>query len=413
LLTIPVRWLAVRYGWVDRPDGRRKRHARVTPSIGGLAIVGGLVAGVALTIALQQASPFGLSLPPVQLWIAAALIVGTGFYDDIRGMNFRTKFGLQLVVAFLLVSSGLRLDLTPISFLGDDPLLHAAFSTPLSMLWIVGLINAINLIDGLDGLAAGVTYIAICCFAIIYGASGDVAFVALSVPVAGAVAGFLILNFRNASIFMGDSGSLFLGFVLAVASLHGGTHSNLALSTAIPILVLGVPVLDTALCVVRRSLTGRSLFSADHDHIHHRMIRRWSPTKVVVYLYGVAILFGGAAIVMSNVSTQAALVVLVLTVVAAILGVYALGYLSALPKVFRTWITQLNAALKRLPVDADVTRSRGSTSSQAIPAPSQAVHAENGQLGMSIDGRPLAETPSGDGERKISVEDVEISVSAP
>ena len=328
LLVPLVRRWAIQQGWVDSPDSDRKLHQRPTPAIGGLAISGGFGAGLAYLVILSSTLPFAVTLPSMALAGGALLMVATGFYDDIQGMSFKAKFALQILVAYLLIHVGYRIDVSGLWFVGDDPYVHALYSIPLTMLWIVGVINAVNLLDGLDGLASGVVLIAFSFLALVFGVQGELGLVVVALAMVGALSGFLIYNFNPASIFMGDSGSLFLGCMLAAFSLEQAAHSNTLLALIIPIVVLGLPIGDTALAIGRRFASGRAICAPDDDHIHHRLTQQWSHKSSVLILYAVALWFGIAALLIALLSTPWAYVVLGLTAGAAVLGLYILGYLE-------------------------------------------------------------------------------------
>lgn len=327
LLTPIVRRMALRSGWVDRPDGLRKLHARTIPAVGGVAIAGGAAVGLAYLHGVQELLPFDLAMPPATLLLGALVMVAAGFYDDTRGLGFKGKFAIQVFAAYTLLYAGYRVDVSGLPFVGDDPYVQALLSIPLTLLWIVGVINAVNLIDGLDGLAAGLVLIAFACLALIFGLNGQPGLVLTALVMGGALVGFLLYNFNPALIFMGDSGSMFLGYMLATYALEGRGHADPAVALLIPIVALGLPLLDTALSIVRRAVEGRALFAPDSDHIHHRLSRIWSHRQAVLILYGAAVLFGGAAVLMSFLPPLQGLVVLALIVSLAAVGLGRLKYL--------------------------------------------------------------------------------------
>ena len=322
--TPAVRRLASRQTWTDRPDGMRKLHAVATPSAGGLAIF----AGVAVGLGVLATAAAWIGLPSFALhpavYLGALAMVAVGAYDDIRGLGFKPKLLVECLVAYLLIHSGFRVDLS--AFVGGDPYAEALYSIPLTMLWIVGVINAVNLIDGVDGLAAGIAAIAFASLAAVFGLAGDLPAVLVAVAVVGALVGFLFYNFNPASIFMGDSGSLFLGYALAIYSLSGDSLADPRLAPLVPVIVLGLPLLDTALSMVRRLAERRAIFAPDADHIHHRMVGRFSTRHAVLALYGVAAFFGAAAVLVSVSSAGLGLAVAVATFGAAVGLVSLLGY---------------------------------------------------------------------------------------
>lgn len=299
LLTPIVRRLAIDHDWVDRPDGHRKLHANVVPAVGGIAIAIGFAVGLAYLHAVRTLLPFEVVFPPSALWAGALVIVASGFYDDTRGLGFKGKLAVQLVVAYALLHAGYRVDVSWMPFVSEDPYSQALLSIPVTLLWIVGVINAVNLLDGLDGLAAGVSLIAFASLGLIFGIHGEIGLVMIALIITGALAGFLLFNFNPASIFMGDSGSLFLGYLLATYTLAGTGHTNPWVALVLPVVVLGLPIVDTALSIARRFIERKAICAPDRDHIHHRLTRTLSHRDAVLVLYAVALSFGAAAIAMS------------------------------------------------------------------------------------------------------------------
>ncbi|MFN3596557.1 MAG: glycosyltransferase family 4 protein [Rubricoccaceae bacterium] len=323
LLATPAfaRW-AVRHGWIDRPDAERKRHARPTPVGGGVAIVAGVLAGMAALAALP-----GIALPfsPAVL-LGGVLIVLTGLRDDARGVGFKSKFLVQIIVAYVLMAGGYRLDPTGLPFVGEDAFQHALIAIPLTLLWIVGVINAVNLTDGADGLAAGTSMIGFAALAAVFTLGGHLGLAACGLVIAAALAAFLRYNTNPASIFMGDTGSLFLGYALAVYGLSARTHADPWLAIAIPALAAGFPILDTALAFLRRAVQRRAICAPDADHIHHRLIRRMSVRRSVGTLYALSGCFGLAAILISVSTPRTGFAVVATMVGAAGMLVHQLGY---------------------------------------------------------------------------------------
>lgn len=299
LLTPVVRRLALDYDWVDHPDGRRKLHANVVPAVGGIAIAVGFAVGLAYLHAVRTLLPFDVLFPPAALWAGGLVIVASGFYDDVRGLGFKGKLAVQVLVAYALLHAGYRIDVTWMPFVSEDPYAQALVSIPMTLLWIVGVINAVNLLDGLDGLAAGVSLIAFASLGLVFGLNGDVGLVMIALIVTGALAGFLLFNFNPASIFMGDSGSLFLGYLLATYTLAGTGHANPWIALVLPAVALGLPLVDTTMSIARRFFERKAICAPDRDHIHHRLMRTLSHRDAVLVLYGVALSFGLAAVFMS------------------------------------------------------------------------------------------------------------------
>lgn len=221
-----------------------------------------------------------------------------GAIDDVRGLAPGWKLLGQFVAAAMPVAAGLRID-----FVGN-PLQGGLVSLgllgyPISVLWIVGFANVINLIDGLDGLAAGVSAIAAASFLVLAVQMNELVAAILAAVLIGSCAGFLRYNFHPASIHMGDSGSMFLGFMLATMALHGVMKSVAAITLVVPLLVIGVPLFDTASAIIRRRRHGRPIQEADNGHIHHRLLNRGfsqRQTVLIIYAWSVALAFGGYSV---------------------------------------------------------------------------------------------------------------------
>jgi UDP-GlcNAc:undecaprenyl-phosphate GlcNAc-1-phosphate transferase len=331
LVLVPyVRLLALKRGWVDRPDGNRKRHARATPNVGGVAIAASVSVGLLLLFLFAERVEFEWTASKVIVMVGALIVLVTGFYDDVYDMGFKQKFAVQIFVAYLLLHAGYRIDVTNILFGVTDSYDQALYSIPFTLIWIVGILNAVNLIDGQDGLAAGVSIVAFASLAVLFSMQGDTHLVALSLMMIGALVGFLVYNFNPASIFMGDSGSLFIGYTLATCTLalEEAPHANPILALLVPIIPLGLPLLDIGMSIVRRLLAGRSPFAPDRDHIHHRLARLIPTPYAVVILYGVALWFGLVAILMTFVNALLGFGVVLINLGLAYGGIRMLGYME-------------------------------------------------------------------------------------
>jgi UDP-GlcNAc:undecaprenyl-phosphate/decaprenyl-phosphate GlcNAc-1-phosphate transferase len=285
LLTTPaIRRLSVRLGWIDRPSDR-KVHPKPTPTAGGIAIFIGLAVGLGLSRVLPFLS--GLhetTSDPDAAVVAGLVILGVGLLDDTRGISPLGKLAGQILGAGLLVLFGVQL--LYFYFPGQGILvLSPDLAVPLTVLWVVAMVNAVNLIDGLDGLAAGMVAIAAVAFFVYMfrtdGGADPSTAALISAVVAGSALGFLPWNFHPAKIFMGDSGAMLLGLMLAVATISGvgrnatpirGDFAALAIPIAVPLLVLAVPFLDVLLAIIRRMRKGLGITHADKQHIHHRLL---------------------------------------------------------------------------------------------------------------------------------------------
>ena len=284
---------ARRWGLLDVPGEVRKIHSQATPTAGGAAIALGVSAGAMVLYGAHEPLLAAHGWP---FWAGALLLVGAGLWDDKYTLNPKSKFTLQIVAACLLLHAGFAVEVS--EFLGGEgtAFSEAVYTLPLTGVWIVGIINAVNLIDGLDGLAAGVVGIAFLACATLFGLQGSTALMVFGIVVAGTLGTFLFYNFMPASIFMGDSGSLFLGYLLAAYTLQGPLHTDPGMALLIPVLLLGLPVLDTGTAIVRRIVSRRSIFAPDKCHVHHRLASRRSEKSAVLLLYAVAAWFGSAAL---------------------------------------------------------------------------------------------------------------------
>ncbi|XXF79120.1 MraY family glycosyltransferase [Myxococcaceae bacterium GXIMD 01537] len=293
-LTLVVRNRAVAWGWLDQASSSRKVHARPVPRLGGIGIVGGFFAPLCALFLVDSGVGANFRSHTVLVWGlfgGGLAIAALGLYDDLHGAGARLKFSVQFAVALALYGLGFRIEVLANPFGAALPL--GLLSLPFTLLWVVGVINALNLIDGLDGLAGGVAFFGVGTNFILALARGDILLSLLMAALAGAILGFLLFNFNPASIFMGDTGSMFLGFVLAAVSIRTSTKSGTAVAMLVPIMALGLPIMDTLLAMVRRSMVGRPLFSADKEHIHHRLMSRMvlSHRSAVLVLYGLCALF--------------------------------------------------------------------------------------------------------------------------
>ena len=335
LLTGLVSEQASRLGLLDDPTQARKVHTRTTPTGGGLAIAAGMAAGLGLLWGLW--GPFSGPVQSLSFWGGAAAMLATGLWDDKYALDAKAKFACQLIAAYLLLHSGTVLPLLGSSAptmdlaAGALPFSEALYIIPLSVIWIVGIINAVNLIDGLDGLATGVLGIAFLSCAALFGVKGEIGLMAIGVVMAGALLGFLPHNFKPASIFMGDSGSLFLGYLLAGYTLQGPLHSDPGIILLILPVLLGVPVLDTGTAIVRRFASARTIFAPDRRHVHHRLTEQGSEQRAVFTLYGVGAWFGSAAVLMGVLPAMWGYLLAGSTAAVAVVWVWRLGCLTPVP----------------------------------------------------------------------------------
>jgi UDP-GlcNAc:undecaprenyl-phosphate/decaprenyl-phosphate GlcNAc-1-phosphate transferase len=298
ILTPLVKKFAFLVGAVDVPNAR-KVHSRIMPRMGGLAIYSSFALVILLFLAFI---PDNLMMAHNRQLIGALLTGGTvivllGALDDKFDLNAKLKFLIQIGAACIVVYGfDIRMDIVNIPFGSAMQPLGEWISVPLTIFWIVGVTNAINLIDGLDGLAAGVSAIAIGTILAmgVFMSNGTV--VLLSVVLLGAIVGFLFFNFHPAKIFMGDSGALFLGFSLAMLSMLGYKQITLV-SFVTPLLIIGVPLSDTFFAIVRRWVHKKPIFTADKGHLHHCLQELgFSHRKTVLIIYSISAFFGACAV---------------------------------------------------------------------------------------------------------------------
>jgi UDP-GlcNAc:undecaprenyl-phosphate GlcNAc-1-phosphate transferase len=232
----------------------------------------------------------------IAILVGGVLITLLGIFDDIYGANAKIKFSAQFAIATGVSLMGFTIPVVDPPFF--NPIHLGFFAWPAAILWIVAITNAVNLIDGLDGLAAGIALVAITPMTIISLVTGNVIMALICCTLTGSLLGFLIFNSHPARIFMGDGGSLFLGYILAIISVHTSTKGGSAVIVLIPLLTLGLPILDTALAIVRRAWYGRPLFSGDKSHIHHKLLEKGLSHRAAVFvLYGIAAAFAALALV--------------------------------------------------------------------------------------------------------------------
>ncbi len=342
-LTPLVARIGVRLQLVDMPSAR-KVHSRPIPRVGGIAIALAFYLSFMAVYLMGSNISAGVIAEPKLFCILAGAYVAflTGLWDDIRHLNFKIKFLLQSVAATTLWLGGVRI--SAFSLPGMGALDLTWISLPLTIFWVLLVINAINLIDGLDGLAAGVSFF-VSTVLLVLTVINQVFVVAVTLAaLAGATLGFLRYNFNPARIFMGDGGSYFLGFMLSALSMMGSIKSQAALSLLIPIIALGLPLMDTLWAPLRRFLLGRKLFSPDREHFHHRLLQLGlNQRHAVLTLYGVTIILGLMAVALVHIRDERAALLLLLVAAAAILGLGKLGYFRTLnAKNFYEWLQDLS-----------------------------------------------------------------------
>ena len=326
VITPVVIRIAEKFCIVDIP-GVRKVHSKPIPRIGGLAIFLSMIGLVIPVLLLPNivGETFRLIQPKiVTLLGAAGFMFLTGLVDDIRGLRVRTKFIAQIGAAYIVYLAGIRIEAIPV--VDQLTLELGQFSCLFTIIWIVGITNAINLSDGLDGLAAGISAIACGVIAVLAVYNGDIVMAVLMLALLGSLTGFLLYNFEPAKIFMGDSGSMFLGFLMASASILSATKTETIVGLALPVLALGIPIFDTVFSMLRRFLERRSLFAPDRNHFHHRLLALGLRQRhVVITAYLVTLLVAGLGMFMLVTRDAQTIVVFMCTLLLLVLAFHVVG----------------------------------------------------------------------------------------
>ena len=312
-----VRRFAFKIGAIDIPKDNRRMHNKPTPRIGGLAIIFGFTVA---TLCFAQ--------PSRQLYgtlAGAAIIAVMGVIDDCKNLPAKLKFVIQIIAALVVVFAGdIKIDVfTNPNFLSDNPywVLPEWLSVTLTVIWIVFITNAVNFIDGLDGLAAGVSAIMSISLVFISIRVGEYSIAILGIALMGSCFGFLPFNFNPAKIFMGDTGSTFLGFMLATLSIQGVFKSYAVISFAVPLLILGLPLFDALFAMIRRILRGQSPMTADRGHLHHRLVDMgFSQKQTVFILYAISGVLGITAVLLAESGVLRALLLVICVLILLLIG---------------------------------------------------------------------------------------------
>ena len=353
--TREVRNMATRRGWVSIPQDGRHVHQVPLPRLGGVAIFLAFSVSLSLWFGLSLINPRLVDgLEPTTLfriYVPACLVFCLGIYDDLRGASPYLKFAVQAIAAAMLFAGGMRIL--------DLPLIFGSYSLPwfvglpLTVVWVVAVTNAFNLIDGLDGLAAGSALFSTLVFFVCALVNHSWLVSLMSLTLAGATLGFLRFNFNPATIFLGDSGSLFIGFMLSALALAGAQKAPTFVAVAIPVVSFGLPILETLLSVVRRLISGRPIFTADREHIHHKLLQMgFSHRQVVIVLYAVSAVFAMLSLFLLWPTGSTVGLVLAVVGTGIWLGVQHLNYLEfgELRRVAQRTIDQRQIVINNLSV---------------------------------------------------------------
>lgn len=297
IVTPLARMLALKVGALDVPKSERKIHKNPMPYFGGIAIYVAIMACMFVFLPHDKTN--------MSIMIGASLLVLVGIVDDMYDMPAKLKLAFQIIAAIIVVMGGVRI------YFITNPFHDAGFSflntlsIPVTIIWIVGVTNTINLIDGLDGLAAGVSGIAALSLLLTAFTKGYDFIIIQCAIVAGASLGFLPHNFNPAKIFMGDTGSMLLGYMLSIVAILGSVKSVAAITLIVPIFAIGIPILDTFFAIMRRLINKKPIMEADKEHLHHQLMKKGLNQKqTVLVLYAISIFLGLTAVFISNVSTD-------------------------------------------------------------------------------------------------------------
>ena len=323
LITPGVILLAAKTGAMDAPDAR-KVHKKPIPRIGGIGIYAAFMVAMLSVLSFVDVTA-EVKTEIIGLMVGGSLIVLVGVIDDYKNLPAKVKLVGQIIAAAVLVIAfDVRIDFITDPF--GDYIYTEWLAVPLTIFWIVGLTNTVNLIDGLDGLAAGVATIAAVTIMMVALQQSIMLVAVLTAALAGAAFGFLYYNFNPARIFMGDSGSMFLGFMLTGISVIGAVKSAATIALIVPILALGLPILDTTFAIVRRYRGGVPIFKPDKGHLHHRLLDLgFAQRQAVLLMYVISALLGLSAVALTEVSNQLAIIIVCVVVVVVLLGAKKIG----------------------------------------------------------------------------------------
>lgn len=324
-----VRKLAIKIGAMDVPKDDRRMHTKPIPRMGGLAIFIGIIVAVIFNIISANIEKTGIFFDEkIFAYLAGAvIIVIMGIIDDRKPIRAIYKLIIQIIAALIPILYGIKIGFIANPFTPETYITLGFLEIPITILWIVGITNAINFIDGLDGLAAGISCISSLSMLFIFMITGQaMEAVFLAGILVGATLGFLPFNFNPAKIFMGDTGSNFLGYSLAVLSILGIAKTYTILSVIAPIIILAVPIFDTGFAIIRRLLKGQSPMQADKGHLHHKLIAAGLSTRQAVFvLYAICVLLGMLAIVLLETSLWKVIVLAIAILLFMYAGIKYMG----------------------------------------------------------------------------------------
>src|SRR5271154_5159242 len=326
ILTPVIRDRIGKFGFLDHPDGVRKKHATAVPRVGGIAIVLAYVGTFAIAFALPFSHAYLLhrALPNIlHLALAGSVIFVTGVLDDRLRLSAWKKLAGIVAAAVLAYAAGIRVDIHILHSLPAWPGLGFA----LTVIWLVGCTNAFNLIDGMDGLAAGVGLVATVTMLIAALTQGNLPLALATMPLAGCLLGFLRYNFNGASVFLGDGGSLLIGFLLGCYGALWSEKSVTLIALTVPLLAFSIPLLDVVLSILRRYLRNKPIFAPDRGHIHHKLLDRgFSPKTSVLIIYGFCSMVAILSLMMSSMQSRFTPLIVIAFCLLAWFGIRHLEY---------------------------------------------------------------------------------------
>ncbi len=349
-LTPAARRLAIRFGAIDAPDGQRKLQKQPVPLWGGVAVYISLLVGLAVVNLGPLGDNPGLQTLSLVLASAAGIVCISGCIDDARDLNPRVKLLLQIISVLPAVVAGYCVDRI---VLFGTPIALGWFGVPLTVFWLVGCINALNLLDGMDGLASAVGLSTAAMLAIIAMAMGHEHVSVVAIILAGALAGFLLYNLPPASIYLGDSGSMVIGLVVGLLSIQGSLKTTATLSMTAPAIVMSIPMLDTLLAILRRKLTGQRFDVPDRGHIHHRLLDRGLTTwQALCVISALCLLTGASATAATLLHSESLAWIFTLCLVVLLVRFRTVGHHEvALAKL--KFASLLNSLVRRLVIGAN------------------------------------------------------------
>ncbi len=319
VLTPYIKQLAFKIGAIDKPDNR-KVHKRIMPRLGGLAIYIAFMVGAISSIEITW--------DIAGVLLGGTLIVIVGVLDDKYQLPAKVKLLGQIAAAAVLVLFDIRIEWLN-NPLGGYFYLDKFISIPVTIFWIISFTNVVNLIDGLDGLAAGVSAIASITVILVAAQMGYFHIAVLTAALAGGILGFIRYNFNPATIFMGDTGSMFIGYMLAAISVLGAVKTATTIALIVPAIALGLPIMDTAFAIMRRYTNGRPIFQPDKGHLHHRLLAMGMNQKeAVLLMYGISAVLGIAAVLWAEVDGFYAALIIAVIITAVAVGAKKIGILN-------------------------------------------------------------------------------------